>query len=234
ERYLSRVGEAAIRAMGKIHSPRSKEILLGLLETGRSATRAMAIEALSGQNPEGIVKLLTPYLVDKSRPVSRASVLTLAKTGSEGRDAIRANASVIVKRIGYDKPSRAALTTMLCISDVGQMREVQQYVAKRIEKCARDLRRWSQQGTNRYHSYYWRRREVRSRERLIDYVKLAAFHLKPPFDGNLTKAVMSALILDDEQGGIKRALGENQLAKALTTTQSKDTRHVQTFLSLFR
>ncbi|MHA1924757.1 MAG: HEAT repeat domain-containing protein [Candidatus Thorarchaeota archaeon] len=235
-RYMSKEEIAAIIALGGIYSFQSRETLIEVAKTGGNTTRAAAIQVLSKQNPEGLVNLITPFLVHKSRPVSRASVLALAELGTEGEDAIRAKADVVIKRIGYDKPSRKALAKMLSIPGVGKMKAIHQYFAMRIGKLEKELENWQNRSTNRRYgySYYWRLRENRARERLIEYIKLAAAHLGPPFDKELIESVQSVLKMDYERNRISLALGKSKLTRSLVKKEVKDSSHEQTFLSSYR
>ena len=233
-RYMSKEGEAMVRGLGGIYSPQCKETLIELLKAPGNTTRAMAIESLGKQDPTDLVELISPYLADKSRPVVRGSVLALAELGKNGEAAIRTNAHGVIKRIGYDRPSKAALTKMLKISGVAEMKPVHQYFAIRINKLEREMRRWKQRGTARSYSYYWRRRENRTMAKLIEYIRLASTHLKPPFDKDLIDSVKVTLKLESDPIKISQALGQGQLARALVPKQIKDSTFMQALLSSYR
>ena len=187
-RYMSKESEAMIRGLGSIYSPQSKEILLDLLKAQGNTTRAVAIQALGGQDSIGLVERLTPYLTDKSRPVVRAGVLALAEMGDEGKSAIRDRADVIIKRIGYDRPSKASIAKMLSIEGVASMKTLHQYFAKRLKKLEQNFKAYEKRGTVSY-GWYWRRREARARQRFEDFLRFTGSHLKPPFDEDFVKAV---------------------------------------------
>ncbi|MFW9835168.1 MAG: HEAT repeat domain-containing protein, partial [Candidatus Thorarchaeota archaeon] len=185
-RYMSKESEAMIRGLGGIYSSQSKETLLDLLNSQGNTTRAVAIQALGGQDSTDLVERLTPYLTDRSRPVVRAGVLALAELGDEGKSAIRDKANAIIKRIGYDRPSKAAITKMLSIEGVASMKPLHQYFAKRIQKLEQNFKRHQRRGTVSY-GWYWRRREARARQRYEEFLRFAGSHLKPPFDEDLVK-----------------------------------------------
>lgn len=230
-RYLSNEGEAMVRGLGGIYSPHCRDTLIELLKAPGNSTRAVAIESLGKQDPDNLVELISPYLVDKSRPVVRASVLALADHGREGEDVIRSKAHIIVKRIGYDRPSKAALTKMLEISGVGKMKSVHQYFAQRIKKLGRELGNWQQRSNNRSYGYgfYWRRRETRTRQRLIDFLNLASTHLRPPFDEDLLKAITPVVKKE-----MTWAMNQTPLGHALNYKNPKESIFEQTFMSSYR
>jgi hypothetical protein len=185
-RYLTKEAETTVRALGGISASECRETLIELLEKGGNTTKATAIQALARQAPEGLVGLVAPYLTHKSRPVARASVLTLSELGKEGAAAIASKATIVMKRIGYDRPSRNALSKMLIIPQVAGMKEVHQYFAKWIAKLERDFKNSQRYGSTTY-SWYWRRRETRTRERFEFYLRIAAVYLKPPLDDALVR-----------------------------------------------
>ena len=211
-RYMTKEGQAVIEALGGIYSPQCKETLIGLMRNGGNTIRAASIKALSKQEPTRLIDLISPYLVDKSRPVVRASVLALSELGSEGTDAIREKAPLVIKRIGYDRPSRPALIKMLSISEVAGMRSVQQYFAKRIEKLAKQVRSWQQRPYTNY-GYYWRRRETRLKQLLEDYLRLASTHLQPPIDKDLVRVIKTVVRPNSEENSTIRVLGDRLLAR---------------------
>jgi hypothetical protein len=231
-RYMSKEGIAIVTALGGVYSPQSKETLLMLLQTGGSTTKAAAIQAISKQDPTDLVELISPYLENKSQPVVRASILSLADKGREGKAAIEAQAHVLINRIGHDKPSRPALIKMLGISSVAEMKPVHQYFAKRIEKHCREVRNWSKQ-INRSYSYYWRRREQRSKQKLEEYLRLANSHLKPPFDEELMKAIESVVKSNNDPMSTTRTLGERLLVRRWEKKKNEDSSFLQTHLSSY-
>ncbi|MFW9793380.1 MAG: HEAT repeat domain-containing protein [Candidatus Thorarchaeota archaeon] len=230
-RYLSKEGEAAVGAIGGIYSPQCRETLIDLLKEGGNTVKAASIYALSKQDTSDLVDIIAPYLLDRSRPVVRASVSALADLGSRGHAAIREKATKIIKKIGNDKPSKAALTKMMGISGVGQMKSVQKYFATRFEKLGDEIRRWN--NPNRSYSYYWNRRERRAKQKLVDYLRLASTHLKPPFNNDLLKAIR-AVIKIETYPTAHSILGNSQLAKSVKSRQIRDRVYQQKFLSSFR
>jgi hypothetical protein len=228
-RYLSKDSEAMIKGLGGIFSYQSKESLIELLEARGNTTKAAAIESLGKQDPAELVKLLSPYLVHKSRPVVRASVLALVELGNEGEDAIRAKAPTVFKRIGYDRPSKIALTKMLGISGIETMKPVHKYFAKRIEKLSRELANWQRRAGSTSYSYYWRRREQRTRSRLIDFLKLAFIHLRPPFDEDLLNSITPAV-----KSEMTWEMKQSPLAQAMTRKRTRESVFEQAFLSSYK
>ncbi|OLS21820.1 MAG: hypothetical protein ThorAB25_26390 [Candidatus Thorarchaeota archaeon AB_25] len=231
-RYLSKEGEAMIRGLGGIYSLQCRETLIELLKAPGNTTRAVAIQSLGKQEPTGLVELISPYLVDKSRPVARASVLALIELGNEGEAAIRSKAAIVIKRIGYDKPSRTALQKMMSISGVGKMKPIHQYFSKRIDRLAREINNLQRQ-SNRSYSYWWSRRENRAKKNLLEYLRLASSHLNPPFDKNLIASVKSVLKKEREMM-MNWAPGESQLARAVFPTTVEDPTYEQSHLSSYR
>jgi len=230
ERYLSKEGEAMIRSLGDIYSPRCKETLIELLESPRNATKAVAIESLGKQKHSDLVELISPYLTDKSRPVVRASVLALMELGTEGEAVIRDKTPIVLKRIGYDRPSKAALTKMLSLSGVAAMPAVHQYFAKRIEKLGNEVKSWQRRLSSQSYGYYWRRRESRARQKLTDYLRMASSYLKPPFDKELVKSIKSVLAIDNDPSSSIRSLGQGLLARTVAVEHRKDSVYEQTYL----
>jgi hypothetical protein len=226
-RYINKEGEAMINALGSIYSPQCKETLIELLEARGNTTKGLAIKSLGKQDPDGLVELLSPYLTHKSRPVVRSSVLALSDLGTEGEDAVRDKSEVVIRRIGYDKPSISALNKMLSISDVGSKKQVHRYFAKRIGKLIQTLQYWERRSAS--YNHYLRRREKTARQRLVDFLRLACNNLDPPFDEDLlnafTPAVRSEMTMD---------MNQSTLARALTRKKIRETVFEQTFLSSYR
>lgn len=189
-RYMNKEGQAAVVAIGGIYSPQCRGTLIALLREGKSNTvKAAAISALSKQDATGLVEIIAPYLVNRSRPIVRASVLAMMELGSAGKRALRERASIIIGRIGSDKPSIPAMKAMMTIPEVASMKSLHQYFAKRICQYNTQLRRWQQYSSNRGYSYYWTRRERRTKQELENYIRLAGSNLKPPFDSELIDSI---------------------------------------------
>jgi len=227
-RYMSKEGEAMVRGLGGIYSPQCKETLIELLESRRNTTISIAIQSLGKQDPDDLIELLSRYLVHKSRPVVRASVLALADHGSEGEDVIRSKAHIVIKRIGYDRPSKAALQKMLGISGIEKMKPIHQYFAKRIDRLSREVEHWARRSQSSY-SYYWRRREQRVKKRLTDCLRLAFSHLRPPFDQDLLDAIKPSI-----RNEMTWEMKQSPLAKALTKRSIRDSIFEQKILSSYR
>ena len=227
-RYLNKEAEAVIKALGGIYAPECRETIVELLDKGRNATKAIAIQALAKQDPGGLIEMIFPYLVHKSRPVSRASVLTLADLGEDGKAAIINKAATVIKRIGYDRPSRAALIKMLSIPQVAGKKEIHRYFAKRIKKLERDYKNSLRRGNVGY-GWYWRRREARVRQRFEDYLRIASTHLKPPYDEDLVKSVQW-IVRTHEQSTVKH-LAEKLLTRRWERRKTVDASFEQTHLS---
>jgi hypothetical protein len=138
----------------------------------------------------------------------------------------------VIKKIGYDKPSRTALKKMLGLSGVAKMKPVHRYFAKRIETLAKEINHLHRQ-SNRSYGYWWSRRENRTRAKLLEYLRLASSHLNPPFDNDLIAAVKSVLIKEKEMI-MTWAPGESQLARAVFPMTVEDPTYEQTHLSSYR
>ncbi|MGD9396591.1 MAG: HEAT repeat domain-containing protein [Candidatus Thorarchaeota archaeon] len=213
-RYLSKEGEAMISSLGGIYHPHSKDALVQLLKHDSNTTRAAVIQALGKQEETGLVDLIKPHLVSKSRPVIRASIMALTDLGSEGKSVVRENANVAIKRIGYDRPSKNALIRLLSVSGVSKMPSVHQYFTKRIEKLGKEVTQMQRRSSSSY-SYWWRRREQRARQRLLDYIKLASTHLSPPFNVELLDSIKSVIKIEREPNQMTWAIEGSELGKAL-------------------
>ncbi|MHA1864391.1 MAG: HEAT repeat domain-containing protein [Candidatus Thorarchaeota archaeon] len=221
QRRLTKDLEATIIAIGRIFSPSCKEVLLDLVENGGNTVKATAIQALGKQEPTGMVNLLTPYLKHKSKPVVRASVLALHELGKDGEREVRTQVSEILKRIGYDRPSRNAVTKMLEIKGVGQMSSVHQYFAKKIEKLRKEADRWKQRTSGGSYSYWYRRREQRTTQRLNELISVVNRYLIPPFQSELLDSVETALKRNANSYNVHRILGTGRLASALKEREPK-------------
>ncbi len=221
QRRLTKDLEATIKALGGIFSPTCKEVLLDLVENGGNTIKATAIQALGKQEPTGMVDLLTPYLGHKSKPVVRASVLALHELGKEGQRAIRTQVQETLKRIGYDRPSRSAVTKMLEIKGVSQMSAVHQFFAKKIDKLRKEADRWKQRTSGGSYSYWYQRRERRTIQRMNEMISMVNQYLIPPFQSELLDSVEAALKSDSNSYNVTRILGNGRLANALKERKPK-------------
>ncbi|MFW9838862.1 MAG: HEAT repeat domain-containing protein [Candidatus Thorarchaeota archaeon] len=231
-RYMNKEGLAMVEALGEIYSRQSKEILRELLKNGGNTLKAAAIQALSNQDRTGMLQLLSPYLVHKSRPVVRASVLALAELGDEGESLIRAQAPIVIKRIGYDKPSRQALLKLMTIRGVNRMESVHQYFAKRIENLGREIKSLENRANHGY-SYYWRRREARARRRLEDYLRMVNTHLRPPYTEELLKSIRTVTKSEKNAWSAIRQLGEKFLSQLRSRRSDEHDPFMQTRLQSY-
>ncbi len=220
-RRLTKDLEATIKALGGIFSPKCKTVLLNLVINGGNTIKAAAIQALGRQEPSGLVELITPYLEHKSRPVVRASVLALTEMSNDGKDAIRARISVVLKHIGYDRPSHNALVKILEIPNVSQMRSVHEFFAKKLYKLRKDAERWKQRGSRGTYAYWYRRREQRAIQRVKESITMVNNYLKPPFQLELLNSVDAALKIYPESYNVVRNLGHSKLARAIMNQQPK-------------
>ncbi len=220
QRRLTKDLEATITAIGRIFSPTSKEVLLDLVENGGNTIKATAIQALGKQEPTGMVELLTPYLNHKSKPVVRASVMALAELGKDGKSVVRTQVPVILKRIGYDRPSRSAVTKMLEIKGVGQMSAVHQFFAKKIDMLRKDAERWKQRTGGSY-SYWYQRRERRTTQRMNEMISIVNQYLIPPYQSELLDSIEAAGKSDANSYNVTRILSNGRLANALTERKPK-------------
>ncbi|MHA2160369.1 MAG: HEAT repeat domain-containing protein [Candidatus Thorarchaeota archaeon] len=190
-RFVTKEAEAATLAIGGIYSRQCGETLLEILRVGGNPVKAAAIKALSTQEQTGLVEIIAPYLIDKSRPVVRASVIALMDLGRKGRAAIKKNAPTIIKRIGSDRPSKVAFSKMMSIGGVGMTTSVHQYFAKRVKQLESEIKNWQRRTRTGSYTWYWQRRERKARSRLTDLLRMANEYLKPPFDVELVKALRS-------------------------------------------
>ena len=214
-RSLSKDQDAIITAIGRIYAPKSKEILLDIMNKSGNTVKGAAIRAIGTQHPEGLVKLITPYVKDSSRPVVRAAVLALTDLGQEGEETIRKYLSTILNRIGSDKPSRSAIIKILEIPDISQKRAVQEFFAKRIYKLRKDVENWKRRVNTSSYSWWYRRREQRVKNTLRDAVNMVNHYLQPPFQVELLNSVEAALKTMGDQNDIFRTLGQSKLSKAI-------------------
>ena len=221
QRRLTKDLEATITAIGRIFSPTSKEFLLDLVDKGGNTIKATAIQALGKQEPTGMVDLLTPYLTHKSRPVVRSSVMALYDSGKEGKSVVRNNAPEILKRIGYDRPSRSAVTKMLEIKGVGQMSAVHQFFAKKIDKLRKEADRWKQRSGTGSYSYWYQRRQRRTIQRMNEMISMVNQYLIPPYQSELLDSVEAAGKSDANSHNVTRILGNGRLENALKKRKPK-------------
>jgi hypothetical protein len=219
-RYLSKDHEATIKALGAIYSPECKTALLNLLTDGGNTVKAAAIQALGKQEPSDLVHTLSAYLKHKSKPVVRATVLALTELGTEGEELVKKQVSVVLERIGHDRPSYTAVTKILQIPGVGQLHSVHEFFAKRIYKLRKDAERWKQRSGTSY-AYWYRRRERRAMMKLNEAIELVNHHLQPPFRPELVNSVEAALRLDSQTLYQLSSLGDSELAKILRKRQPR-------------
>lgn len=228
-RFVTKESEAATEAIGGIYAPQCRETLIELLRDGGNMVKAASIRALSKQDQTGLVDLISPYLTNKSRPVVRASVIALMDLGRRGQSAIKRNAPIIVGRIGSDKPSRTAFTKMMSISGVGKTKPVHQYFAKRIRKFESEIRNWQRRTRMGSYSYYWQRRERRTKQRLTDFLRLASEYLQPPLDEELIAALRSVTRSETDQMSTIKHLGERVLTHVQSDKKEKKARDARRF-----
>ena len=220
-RRLTKDLEAMIEAFGGIYSPACKEILMDLVTNAGNTIKAAAIKALGQQEPSGVIELITPYLEHKSRPVVRASVLALTEMGERTNEIITRKVPTILKRIGYDKRSQIAVTRVMQIPNISEMREVHEFFATKIYKLRKDAERWKGRGTTGGYSYWYRRREQRAIQKLRESVAMVNRSLKPPFQVELLNSVEAAVKMYTMTEDILTPLGHSQLAKAIDAKRQK-------------
>ncbi len=220
QRRLTKDLEATIKAIGRIFSPTSKEVLINIVEKGGNTVKATAIQALGNQEPTGMVELITPYLGHKSKPVVRASVMALHELGKDGKDAVQTQVPDILKRIGYDRPSRIAVTKMLEIKGVGQMSAVHQFFAKKIDKLRKEADRWKQRTGGSY-SYWYQRRERRTTQRMNEMISIVNQYLTPPYQSELLDSIEAAGKSGANSYNVTRILSNGRVANALTERKPK-------------
>ena len=214
-RSLSKDQDATITAIGKIYAPKSKKILLDIMNKSGNTVKGAAIRAIGTQDPEGLVKLIAPFVKDSSRPVVRSAVLALTELGQEGEETIRRYLSVILNRIGSDKPSRGAIIKILEIPDISQKRVVHEFFAKRIYKLRKEVENWKRRVNSSSYSWWYRRREQRFQNNLRDTLNMVNNYLQPPFQIELLNSVESALKIMGDQNSILRTLGQSKLSRAI-------------------
>ncbi|MHA1662522.1 MAG: HEAT repeat domain-containing protein [Candidatus Thorarchaeota archaeon] len=220
-RRISKDLEASIGSLGGIYSPECKTVLTNLVTNGGNTIKAAAIKALSQQEPSGLIELITPYLEHKSRPVVRASVLALTEMGNSAHEIIKSKLPIIMKRIGYDRPSQIAVSKIMEIPNVSQMREVQEFFAKKIYKLRKDAERWRGRGNTGTYSYWYRRREQRALQKLREEVAMVNRSLKPPFQVELLNSVEAAVKMYSMRDDILNDLSHSKLARAIDDLKTK-------------
>ena len=118
---------------------------------------------------------------------------------------------------------------LLGISGIETMKPVHRYFAKRIERLSRELANWQRRSSSTSYSYYWRRREKRTRHRLIDFLRLAFNHLRPPFDEDLLNSITPAV-----KSEMTWEMKQSPLAQAITRKKSRESVFEQAFLSSYK
>jgi len=221
QRRITKDIETMIGSLGGIYSPACKNILEDIVAHAGNTMKAAAIKALGQQEPSGLVKLITPYLEHKSRPVVRASVVALTEMGEDGNEAIIRTVSNILKRIGYDRPSERALIKILEIPNVNQMRVVHEFFATKIYKLRKDAERWRGRGNTGTYSYWYRRREQRAIRSLREAVNMVNRYTKPPFQVELLNSVEAAVKMYTATDDILNPLAHSQLARAIESRRPK-------------
>ncbi|TFG28554.1 HEAT repeat domain-containing protein [Candidatus Thorarchaeota archaeon] len=226
-RGISKDIEATIHSLGGIYCPESKRALLEIVDKGGNTIKAAAIQALGKQDPHGLVKVIMPYLEHKSRPVVRASVMALFDIGDSGKDAILTKVPTILKKIGYDRPSRQAVTRLMQIPEVGKMRAVQEFYITKINKMRKEVERWKRYEQRGSYSYWYRRREQRAIDQLRDTVQLVNQYVKPPFHVELMGTVKAAMMMYTNPDNNDARFGDSAFGRAFreyinTTKQRRD------------
>jgi len=214
-RYSSKESIAAVNALGGIDSPRVRCALLELMKEGKNEVKASAIQALSQQDSPELIEIISPYLKHPSRPVMRASITALLDLGSEGEEAVKITMPTILPKFGNDRGSKAVLTRMLELSEVGQMSMVQDYFAKRIQKITANVKRWQSRAIGTSYSYYWNRRERRARNELEWWLDLVSRHLRPPFSEDLVNCIKSIFSSISDSIRFSTILSKSPLAEEI-------------------
>jgi hypothetical protein len=214
-RYSSKISIESTNALGGIHSPRVRVVLLDLLKEGKNEVRAAAIQAISQQDSSGLVEIISPYLKAASRPVVRASVTALLNLGVEGEGAVKNAMPAVLARFGSDRNSKAILAKMLELSEVRQMCIVQDYFAKRIRKLTANVKRWQASASRTSYSYYWNRRERRARIELEWWLNLVAQHLQPPYSESLVNSMKSLFSSLSDTASLATILSKSPLAEEI-------------------
>lgn len=214
-RGLSKEQDAIISAIGGIFSPKSKEILFKIIKSSGNSVKSAAIRALGTQSPEGLVHFLAPYLRDRSRPIVRASVLTLTELGQEGYDTILRDLVPVLKTIGNDRPSQVAVHKILQNPSICQKRELQYFFAKRIYNLRKDAENWKKRNNSSPHSWWYRNREQRAERSLTDVVRMVVRHLQPPYQKELLHSIQESLRAINTPEYILREIGGSDLGKTI-------------------
>jgi HEAT repeat protein len=211
-RYSSKESIEAVSALGGIHSPRVRSVLLELMKEGRNEVKACAIQAISKQDSSGLVETIGPYLKHASRPVVRASATALLNLGKDGETAVKSAIPTVLSRFGNDKSSKAVLRRLLELSEVGQMSSVQDFFANRIKKLKANVTRWQTSASRASYSYYWNRRERRARCELEWWLDLVSRYLHPPFSEDLVKSTKSIFSSVNDTATLATTLSKSPLA----------------------
>ncbi|MHA1930741.1 MAG: HEAT repeat domain-containing protein, partial [Candidatus Thorarchaeota archaeon] len=214
-RYLSKESMATVSALGRIFSPRCRETLIELVRDGGTSVKAAAVQALSLQEPSGLIELIYPYLKNPSKPVVRSTVLALMNLGREGQAVIKDQAHSIITKLGSDKTSRPVLNKLFTISTIGEMPLVQEYFSERIKKLSEKVKKIKDGTNRRFSPYYYRRRENRATRNLTDAIRMSASYLKPPFLDTLITNLQAIWRIEDLSHIVVQSLRSTQLAEAL-------------------
>ncbi|TFF92642.1 HEAT repeat domain-containing protein, partial [Candidatus Thorarchaeota archaeon] len=204
----------AVDSLGCIDAVEAQKALIDLLEKGSNTVKGKCIESLGRLETPGLVNIVTPYLEHRSRPVLRAAVKVLSESDDEGADVVRNNVTKILRRIGKDRVSYPALRKMFTIHGMSQKHEIHAYFAARIERLTKQVKRW-QEGQNRYYSYWYRRRERRTRRELEDVLRMAAQHTSPPFAKELISSIRDMRRSLSDHSTMLQPLGRSRLAEAV-------------------
>jgi len=206
---------AAVNALGGIDSPHVRGVLLGLLKNGKNEVKAGAIQALSRQHSPDLVEIISPYLKHTSRPVVRASVTALLDLNHEGEAAIKIAMPSVMSRLGNDKGSKAVLTKLLGLSEVGKMSLVHDYFAKKIQKLTSNVKRWQTSASRTTYSYYWNRRERRARIELEWWLDLVSRYLRPPYSEELVRSTRSLFSSVNDTNVLSTILSKSPLSQEI-------------------
>ncbi|MFW9843602.1 MAG: HEAT repeat domain-containing protein, partial [Candidatus Thorarchaeota archaeon] len=215
QRSISKDTRATIRSIGGIYSPESKRALLEILTDSGNTVKAAAIEALGNQDSYGLVDVIKPYLEHKSRPVVRSSVIALTDIGEKGTAAVLTKVPIILKRIGFDRPSQHAITRLLEIPKVGEMRIVQEFYIQKINKLRKEAERWKRYESRGTYSYWYRRRLRYVENQLKDAVQLVNRYMRPPFHVELMGTVHAAIKLYSGNDYFRTLQGNTEFAREL-------------------
>ena len=114
------------------------------------------------------------------------------------------------------------MTKMLEIKGVGQMSAVHQFFAKKIDKLRKEADRWKQRTSGGSYSYWYRRREQRTTQRMNELISIVNRYLIPPYHGELLDSIDVALgRRNADSYNVTRSLGSGRLANALKDRKTK-------------